>query len=227
MKTSNEINEIAKAMSAAQGEMMPAEKTATNPFFKSRYTNLTSVWDSIKIPLKTNSLTVWQDVVTTDGGISVTTRIVHCSGQWVEFGPLEIPLSRKDAQSIGSAASYGKRYAICAALGVVSDEDCDDGEKAMGRDEKKVEAPKYKEPATKVYPKNIDTNKCQLINDDQQMEISNLFETHGEEFKKDVFDRLKKFGVTDVKMLTPQLYDRVKQRAIEFSSQQKNEVANV
>lgn len=132
MKTSENINELAKAMSEAQKTMKPASKDAVNPYFKSKYSNISAVWESIRSPLTDNGLTVWQDVITCDKTVSVSTRIVHSSGQWVEFGPLIIPLLKLDAQVIGSATSYAKRYALCAAVGVVSDDD-DDGNLASNK----------------------------------------------------------------------------------------------
>lgn len=131
MKTSEQINEIAKAMSLVQKEMKPAIKDSVNPHFKSRFCDLESVWGAIRIPLTANNLTVWQDVISEEKGVSVITRIVHHTGQWVEFGPLTIPLSKFDAQAVGSATSYAKRYSLCAALGVVGSDEDDDGEKAM------------------------------------------------------------------------------------------------
>lgn len=131
MKTSNEINEIAKAMSLAQSQMKVAEMDSTNPHFRSRYANLESVIDAFRKPICDNSLTYWQDVVTQEGYVSVTTRIAHSSGQWVEFGPLSIPLGKKDAHGIGSATTYAKRYALCAAMGVAPGEIDDDGNAAV------------------------------------------------------------------------------------------------
>ena len=136
MKTSEAINELAKAMSAAQKDIKPAAKDGANPHFKSKYFTISSAWDSIRQPLTENGLTIWQDVVTGEKSVSVMTRVVHNSGQWVEFGPLSIPLMKFDAQAIGSATSYAKRYALCAAMGVVSDEEDDDGEKAVARNYK-------------------------------------------------------------------------------------------
>jgi hypothetical protein len=131
MKTSEQINEIAKAMCAAQGQMKPAQKDAINPHYKSKYSDISSVWESIRQPLSSNGITVLQDVTTEEKKISVMTRLVHSSGQWIEFGPLTIPLSRQDAHGIGSAISYAKRYAICAAVGVVSSDEDDDANETI------------------------------------------------------------------------------------------------
>jgi hypothetical protein len=134
MKTSEQINEIAKAISIAQGQIQPASKDSINPHFRSKFSSLSAVWETIREPLKNNELTVWQDVTTHEKGVSVETKIVHSSGQWVEFGPLIMPVGRADPQSIGSATSYAKRYALCAALGVVSSDEDDDANNAMPKD---------------------------------------------------------------------------------------------
>jgi hypothetical protein len=83
----------------------------------------------VRKPLGDNGLVVLQDVTLGEHGVSVTTRLVHVSGQWVEFGPLTVPLTKRDAQGVGSATSYGRRYALLAALGIVAEED-DDGNAA-------------------------------------------------------------------------------------------------
>lgn len=126
MKTSEDISAIAAAMALAQAEMRPAIKDSTNPAFKSKYADLTAVWDAIRAPLSKQKIAVWQDAELNDAGVAVTTRLAHSSGQWVEFGPLTVPCLKRDAFGVGSATSYAKRYALSAAVGVVSDVD-DDG----------------------------------------------------------------------------------------------------
>jgi len=129
MTTSEQINEIATAMAKAQGALAPAAKDTTNPHFGKKYADIASVWNAARKPLADNGLSVWQDVTTGDAGVGITTRIAHTSGQWVEFGPLGVPVSKLDAQGVGSAVTYGKRYALAAALGVVAEDD-DDGNAA-------------------------------------------------------------------------------------------------
>ncbi len=132
MNTSSDIQELAAAMVKVQSSMRPAVKDSNNPAFRSKYADLMSIWEACRVPLTSNGLKVWQDVGLGDGGVSVVTRIVHVSGQGVEFGPLRVPLSKADAHGVGSATTYAKRYALSAALGVVSDED-DDGNAASAK----------------------------------------------------------------------------------------------
>lgn len=129
MRTSETCNDISAAMAAAQGAMKPAIKDATNPHFKSKYADLASVFEAVREPFAKNGLSVWQELGNAEGGVTVTTRLVHKSGQWVEFGPLFVPALKHDAQGIGSAATYARRYSLAAALGVCADED-DDGNAA-------------------------------------------------------------------------------------------------
>jgi len=137
MKTSQDINEIAAALAAAQGEMTGAKKGADNPFFKSRYSDLASVVEAISKPFSTHGLSYFQSVATTETGmISVSTRIMHKSGQWIESDPLLMPPVKNDPQAFGSAVTYGKRYSLQAAAGVPSVDD--DGNAAS----QAVEAPK-------------------------------------------------------------------------------------
>jgi hypothetical protein len=129
MTTSESINEIATALAKAQAAMKPAVKDATNPAFRSKYADLAAVWEACRKPLTDNGITTLQDVQTMDDGIGVLTRLIHSSGQWIEVGPLVVPLGKRDAHGVGSATSYAKRYALSAAVGIVAEDD-DDGNAA-------------------------------------------------------------------------------------------------
>lgn len=173
MRTSENISDIAKAMSLAQKEMKPALKDSTNPHFKSKYADISSIWEAIREPITNHGLTVWQDVTTEERQVSITTRIVHISGQWVEFGPLSVPMSKFDAHGVGSAISYGKRYSLCAAVGVVSGDEDDDGNAA------KQDHHQPKQPA---YVK---------INKDKVVELNQLFEKCDPDFYRSMMDKIK------------------------------------
>lgn len=129
MITSESIDQIAVAMAKAQAAITPADKANTNPAFRSKYADLAAFWDAARNPLTANGLSVWQDVTSNETGACITTRIMHTSGQWVEFGPLCVPADKRNAQGVGSAITYGRRYAFAAACGLVSDDD--DGNAAV------------------------------------------------------------------------------------------------
>lgn len=122
MKTSEHIAEISKALCKFQGALKPAIKDSTNPHFRSKYADLASVWDAIREPLSSNGLSALQLVGTSEGKTSLTTRICHESGEWIE-SLWEIPIGKNDPQGLGSAISYARRYALAASLGVTQDDD--------------------------------------------------------------------------------------------------------
>ncbi len=140
MRKSDQINEIAKALAKAQGEMKTAEKDSTNPHFRSRYCSLDAIYEACTQALSINEVSRVQDLTSNDKGVFVETILLHSSGQWLEFGPLFIPCSKFDAQAYGSAFKYCERYALCAAIGIQTGELDDDGNSAMPKN--KVEETK-------------------------------------------------------------------------------------
>lgn len=137
MQTSEQINELAGALAKAQGRFCPATKDAENGAFKngskvSKYADIAAVWEAIRKPLSENGLAVIQQASRLDAGVAITTQIIHSSGQWMRLEPLVVPMMKQDAHGVGSATTYGRRFALCAALGIVADED-DDGNAASGK----------------------------------------------------------------------------------------------
>ena len=136
MKTSEQINEIAEALAAAQGEIQNPGKSAENPFFKSKYADLAEVLSVVRPVFSRHGLSVVQMPYSSDdGGIGVTTMISHKSGQWMQ-GSLELPLqvAKNVNQDAGSAITYMRRYALAAAAGVAQEDlDANLGEKNTGK----------------------------------------------------------------------------------------------
>lgn len=193
MKTSDQVNEIAKAMATAQGEIKPAIKESLNPHFKAKFCSLTSIWDAIRDPLSRNGISVLQDAQSSVDAVTITTRLIHSSGQWLEFGPLSIPLTKKDAHGIGSAITYAKRYSLASAVGVVSDED-DDGNSACKAEDKKTEDNKPEQ--------KISYHQIKVINEilDKDPELKQRITSRYasvSEIPADVFDTVWKFLIKE------------------------------
>lgn len=132
MQKSEQINELATALAKAQASVKAALKDHSNPFFKSKYADLSSVWEACRKALSENGLSVSQLPSTGEGqAVGLETMLLHSSGQWLSE-KMTAPVAKWDAQGIGSAITYLRRYALAAMVGVVADED-DDGEKAVGR----------------------------------------------------------------------------------------------
>ena len=121
MKMSEQINELALALSKAQGQIKGALKDSSNPFFKSKYADLTSVWEACREPLTKNGLAVTQTTSPSDGVVVVTT-LLHQSGQWIQ-GELYMKPTKDDPQGVGSCLTYARRYALAAMVGVAPEDD--------------------------------------------------------------------------------------------------------
>lgn len=137
MKSSEQINELATALSKAQSDMGGAVKDSANPFFKSNYADLTSVIKAIKQPFADNGLSYTQFPINDESGIGVCTRLMHSSGQWLEMG-YTLPIIKRDPQSASASVTYARRVAISAMAGIPTADD--DAQSAMirGDDKKKI-----------------------------------------------------------------------------------------
>lgn len=131
MAKSEQTNDIAAALAKAQAEMMPAIKDSANPFFKSKYADLTSVWSACREPLTKHGLSVTQTTsCESDGRIMLFTTLWHPSGQWIDSCLPVIPV-KPDPQSLGAAITYARRFALCALVGICPEDD--DGNMASGK----------------------------------------------------------------------------------------------
>ena len=125
MNKSENIAELAVALSKFQGEMETVGFDANNPFFKSKYATLAQLVDCSRKLLSKHGLSVSQML---EGDGEVETILMHNSGQWIS-SKVKITPAKIDPQGIGSAITYARRYSYASALGLVSDDD-DDGNAA-------------------------------------------------------------------------------------------------
>ena len=130
MTTSDQIAELAAALVHAQGEMGGALKDSANPFFKSKYADLSSVWEACRGPLAKYGLAVVQSPSAEGLRVSVETLLIHTSGQWIR-GTVSVAAKEDSPQAVGSCITYLRRYALQSFVGVAPEDD--DGEAAEGR----------------------------------------------------------------------------------------------
>jgi len=133
------IANLAAALAVAQGQIDAASKGSVNPYFKSKYADLNALREAIREPLAANGLSIMQFAATQGDCVSVETVLAHSSGEYVS-NTLALPVGRKfdkegnplplDVQSIGSAITYARRYALSAILSLAADDD--DGNAAVG-----------------------------------------------------------------------------------------------
>lgn len=142
-----ELNELFAALAKAQLEMEVAKTDSSNPFFKSKYADLSSVVQASRPFLAKNGLSVIQRILPMpSGGLFLSTRLCHSSGQWVDS---KIPITppKADIQSLGAYITYLRRYTYASVVGVVSSDEDDDGEAVMSHERRKGSSPA---PSSKI-----------------------------------------------------------------------------
>jgi hypothetical protein len=122
MNKSESIAELAKALAKAQEQMGGAVKDSANPFFKSKYADLSAVVKAIKEPFASNGLSYVQFPIESEGRIGVETMLMHSSGEYLS-NQFTVQLSKQDAQGAGSAITYCRRYALQAIAGIPAEDD--------------------------------------------------------------------------------------------------------
>jgi len=149
METSTDIKEIAIALVKVQSALNRAKKDSENPHFKSKYADLTAVWDACHSALQAADVAVIQGPGVDDNGNAfVETMLLHKSGQFIKSRAIAKPI-RLDPQAIGSATTYLRRYGLAAMVGVVQEDDDGNG----GSDTSKKPYDAQSNAAPKASPK--------------------------------------------------------------------------
>lgn len=145
MNQSENITDLAGALAKAQAEIRNPAFDSTNPHFKNRYASLASHVDAVRAALPKHGLSVVQFVESPERDrVTVTTRILHASGQWIES--CVGCASGGKVQELGSAVTYLRRYALAAICGIVGEDD-DDGER-----ERVAPRPQHQQVASSPTP---------------------------------------------------------------------------
>ena len=122
---SSKIDKLAGALAKAQSEMGGVSKGKVNPFYKSSYADINSCIEACMPALNKHGLSISQgNRFCNTSGYYITTTLLHESGQWLR-SEIRMPLTnKKDAQEIGSACTYGRRYGLTSMVGLAQvDED--------------------------------------------------------------------------------------------------------
>lgn len=122
-----------KALIQFQKEISPVIKTEENPYYKSKYADINQMLELVKPVLNDCGLYLEQAPSISErvGCVALKTRIVHAnSGDYTECES-ETPLGKNDAQAVGTAYTYLRRYQLQAMLGLQAVDD--DAESNMVR----------------------------------------------------------------------------------------------
>lgn len=162
---SDSIGQLSAAMAQAQGAFDSVTRDSTNPHFRSKYASLAAIWDSIRPVLAKHGLAVVQFPKYANGVVELTTILMHGeSGEWLSETS-GAPIGKADAQGVGSALTYLRRYSLSSVLGIVTEDD-DDGNAASAPAKQTAQA----KPAN--VPKERDDTK--LISSAQNIACANI-----------------------------------------------------
>lgn len=114
---------IATAFVKAQKEFGPAIKSSINPFFKTKYADLSACIEAVIDALNNNGIALMQKTHECANGVTVETILIHESGEQISGGTLHVPACKQDPQAYGSALTYARRYSLSAACGIAPEDD--------------------------------------------------------------------------------------------------------
>lgn len=207
MSQSEVINELAAALSKAQGEMQAAIKDKVNPFFKSSYADLGSVWDAARPVLSKYGLCIMQttELAADRNQVIMVTTLAHTSGQWMK-SYLPLNPSKNDSQGMGAAITYLRRYSLSAIVGVVCDED-DDGETAVGRGKTQQQDQQQKPPTQTKQEAPATT--VEKVGKTEIIALTTLIQNLDEESNKSFLDWIaKSFNAKSIQDIPKACYEK-------------------
>jgi len=168
MKTSESIGHISAALVKFQAEVTNPKFNAVNPMYKSNYSTLDQIINTVKPVLAKYGLAMLQNSKTSEDYLHVgtSTILIHESGEFIEFDTLWLPAYKLgkggekvyDAQACGIASTYSRRYSASAALNISSEADDD----ANGIVHTSSAQPSNK-PQTQSYNAKADDKRIKVI----------------------------------------------------------------
>ncbi len=129
-----ELDKLAPDFVALQAELAPVDKSAANPFFKSKYAPLPEVRAAMQPIFAKHNFglsvfpTIIVNAVTGAAQNGLRFMLIHSSGQYIDGEWLLTP-AKNDSQGQGADTTYKRRFGEMAITGLVADED-DDGHAA-------------------------------------------------------------------------------------------------
>lgn len=127
MITSETTTSLFKALIAAAPEISSIGKSKQAYGYK--YATLDNLIDMLRSVLPKHGLWYVQMPTRQNGVSTLTTRVIHDSGEWIEdtieMTDTELQGKANDTQRVGASITYYRRYALSAIFGVSADEDVD------------------------------------------------------------------------------------------------------
>lgn len=145
---SAECGELVKALAAAKKNFKAIKKESVNPYYKSKYSDLSVLIEATQDPLADQGLVIVQSPRLEGEFVVVTTLMMHTSNQWMR-DELAMLMAKADAHGEGSAITYARRYAYQSFLSIAAEED-DDANAASGKEARQAAIPRPPKPESVI-----------------------------------------------------------------------------
>ena len=151
---------VHQALAAAQAEMQPPEKNATNPAFKRdgkplKYADLTSVVESVRGPLTKHGIDWGWRSVEFMGGLAMEAVLTHGETETEITCAVPMYVDRNNMHGLKSAYTYAKRIGLESVTGQAPADD-DDGNVASEAPPPRQEQRRDNTPAPAAKPATKD-----------------------------------------------------------------------
>lgn len=164
MQQSEETKNLAKALLDAQKQFTPAIKdrmakipTRTGGSYSYSYADLAAIMESCIDALQNHGVLLQQEASNEGAVVTISTRFTHVeSGEWQLFDGIKLSCGG-EPQSIGSAITYGRRYSLMSAIGIVPDDD--DGAAAQAGHQGKRQSPPAQNQQSRPQGQQQKTNQ--------------------------------------------------------------------
>lgn len=132
VKMTMPCDKLLEALAKMQGVLDAAKKESKNPYFNSKYADLAQCLQTAKKPMADAGLSVSQHCTFDGVNVHCVSVLGHSSGQMM-VSTLSVPVTKKDAQGVGAAITYARRYAMSSIIGLTQADD--DAESSVDHDE--------------------------------------------------------------------------------------------
>lgn len=172
------VNSFVDCFIAAQKEMKSALKDSENPFFKSKYADLTAIDAACKHALNSHGIAITQQIDFEGTTDFIRTELWHVSGEKL-VSRCRLINPKGDSQGFGSSVSYMRRYSLAAICGIVTEDD--DGHASSHHGD-------FKSPGDNKISQPQAARLFAISNEKgwSQKDLKDLIETYGYESTKDI-----------------------------------------
>lgn len=206
MEMSENIGELAKALSAAQALLSNAKKDTRADKYK--YADLAQLIEISRGPLTSNNIALLQPVSSVEGKLNVSTVLIHSSGQWIKT-TAELPQAvlhggagKNPIQVAGSAITYMRRYQLAGMLNIAQEDDDAAGyvapkPKPQPKPQPKAQAPVLRDMPAEMFAQNSPRWISEIAAGKPLVEITKAATGHGLRFTKEQLEKLVAVKVID------------------------------